>query len=103
MTQYRDVLAKFGEADAVVLGISPDNPFAVKAFAEKVGIQTPMLSDGSHVVGRLYGVFNEQTHRNRRVTFVVDKQGVIQHIDVDSVAVSPTGALGACALLKRKS
>jgi peroxiredoxin len=37
----------------------------------------------------------------RRTTFVVDMDGVIQHIDQASAALDPAGAVGACARLKK--
>jgi peroxiredoxin len=37
-----------------------------------------------------------------RTTFVVDKEGIIQHIDKDAAAIDPSGAHAACSLLEHR-
>jgi hypothetical protein len=39
----------------------------------------------------------------RRTTFVIDANGILQHIDQAADAIDPSGAVGACSLLKKKS
>ena len=39
-----------------------------------------------------------QIHWARRVTFVIDKEGIIRHIEEGSAALDPAGALAACPL-----
>ena len=38
----------------------------------------------------------------RRGTFVIDKEGRIQHVEVGNTAVDPTGAYQVCDLLTKK-
>ena len=38
----------------------------------------------------------------RRTTFVVDKEGIIRHIDKDQAAIDPSGAHAMCSLLEKK-
>lgn len=49
-------LAEYEKLNAKVLGISGDNPFAQKAWAEKEGIGLTLLSDYEHAVAKAYGV-----------------------------------------------
>jgi alkyl hydroperoxide reductase subunit AhpC len=49
-----------------------------------------------------YGIFNEEAGFGNRATFVIDKDGIIQHIDEGSVAIDPAGAADACNILTHK-
>jgi alkyl hydroperoxide reductase subunit AhpC len=49
-----------------------------------------------------YGVFNEATGFGMRATFVIDKDGKIQHIEEGNTAINPAQAAEACTLLKKK-
>ena len=53
-------------------------------------------------VTQAYGVLNPQSQFANRATFVVDKQGVIQHIEEGNGAIDPTGAITMCSALKKK-
>lgn len=100
MKAFQDGIARLEGADAVVFGISVDSPFANKKFAEELGVSFPLLSDLKREVVQKYGVYNEQFGAANRATFVVDKQGVIRHIEEGRTAIDPTGAIQACARLK---
>jgi peroxiredoxin len=76
---------------AEVYGISGDNPFAQKAWAEKENITLQLLSDYDHKVTEAYGVAYESflPAKNlimggvaKRSAFVIDKAGVIQYAEV---------------------
>ncbi len=54
----RDVKDEVG--DAVILGISPDQPDKLKRFDEKYGLGFTLLSDPDHVVAQRYGVWGEK-------------------------------------------
>ena len=49
-----------------------------------------------------YGVFNEEQGFGNRATFVIDKEGIIRHIDEGNVAIDPTSIADACNVLMRK-
>jgi alkyl hydroperoxide reductase subunit AhpC len=49
-----------------------------------------------------YGVFNEEQGFGNRATFVIDKEGKIQHIDEGSVALDPTSVVDACNVLTHR-
>ena len=102
MSRYRDNSAQFGANNAAVFGVSVDSTWANNAFREKMGLDFPLLSDFRRDYTRALGILDENSLTARRVTFVVDDQGVIRHIDMAADALDPTGALGVCSLLKKK-
>lgn len=102
MQAYQADLAKFDANDTVVLGISVDSSPANKAFAEKIGVTFPLLSDFKRKTVKDYGIFDEERGFGTRATFVVDKDGIIQHIEQGNTAIDPTGAYQACSMLKKK-
>ena len=85
-----------------MLGISVDSSPANAAFAKQIGVTFPLLSDFQRTVSKDYGIFNEKYGFANRTTFVVDKDGVIQHIDKDREAIDPSGAGQACSLLEHR-
>ena len=74
-----------------MLGISVDSNDANKAFAEKLGLTYPLLSDVRRQMARAYGVLyddpamaNDPTTifrylRAKRSWFVIDKEGVVRY------------------------
>jgi peroxiredoxin len=99
---YQADIAKFEQSNTQVLGISVDSSPANKAFAEQIGVHFPLLSDFQRKVSVEYGILNEKYGFANRTTFVVDKQGIIQHIEKDAAAIDPTGAHAVCSLLEHK-
>ena len=84
-------LPNYDGANAVVYGISGDNPFAQEAWAQKEKIGVTLLSDYEHKVAKEYGVAYDSflPERNlgmggvpKRAAFIVDKNGVIQYVEV---------------------
>lgn len=82
---------EYTQLNAKVIGISGDNPFAQKAWAEKEGISLQLLSDYDHKVTEAYGVAYESflPAKNlimggvpKRSAFIVDKSGIIQYAEV---------------------
>ena len=82
-----------------MLGISVDSAPANAAFAKQIGVTFPLLSDFFRKVSKEYGVLNTEQGFANRTTFVVNKQGIITHIDKDQEALSPSGANEACSLM----
>ena len=85
-----------------MIGISVDSVPANKVFADQIGVKFPLLSDFMRTATKEYGIFNEERGFANRTTFVVDKNGVIQHIDKDATAIDPTGAGAACDLIEHR-
>ena len=88
--------------DTAVYGISIDSPFANEAFAKQIGVTFPLLSDMKREVTKAYGILNDQNFFANRTTFVVDREGKIQHIVEGNGAVSPDSAIEMCTSLKPK-
>lgn len=79
-----------------------DSSPANKVFAKQEGLTFPLLSDFQRIVSKDYGILNDKYGFANRTTFVVDKEGVIQHIEKDKEALDPSGAHAACSLLEHK-
>jgi peroxiredoxin len=102
MKAYQSDIAKFEASGTQVLGISVDSSPANARFAQDLGLTFPLLSDFvRRQVVKDYGVFSESGGYGTRATFVVDKEGVIKHIEQGRTAVDPTGAYNACNLLSK--
>jgi peroxiredoxin Q/BCP len=78
---FRDMHESFVEAGCQVVGISSDSVKAHKKFAEKFQLQYTLLADTKKSVrkafdvpGNLFGLIPG------RVTYIIDKQGIIQGI-----------------------
>ena len=84
------------------MGISIDRPESNREFAREIGATFPILSDPVKATAKAYGVLNFTRLFANRTTFVIDKDGVIQHIDHGSDATDPTKSFGACSLLEHK-
>ncbi len=77
---FRDNYQVFQEAGAEVIGISSDSPQSHRQFASKYQLPFPLLSDEDNRVRKLYGVPNTLFFIPGRVTYVIDKDGIIRHI-----------------------
>ena len=86
--------------DVAVLGVSVDSLWSHRAFAEKFGISYPLLSDETREVSKRYGVLDPGGRVDRRVTFVIDREGIVRKIDSGSEAVDPGGVVKFCSLMK---
>ena len=73
-----------------------------KAFAKEIAVTFPLLSDWKRQTNKDYGLYNEASGYGNRATFVVDKDGIIQHVEQGRTAVDPTGAYQVCDLLQKK-
>lgn len=101
-------MAKIEASDSVIFGISIDSPPANGAFAQKIGVTFPLLSDMTHKVLKEYGIMQDfplggdKVQFARRTTFVIDKNGIIKHIEFDTTAIDPTTAVTICTGLNEK-
>ena len=73
-----------------------------KAFAEKIAVTFPLLSDWKRQTTKDYGLYNEASGYGNRGTFVIDKDGKIQHVELGRTAIDPTGAYQVCDALQRR-
>src|SRR5438034_2364585 len=84
--EFRDMYQKIEEADAVVIGVSPDSPESHEKFIAKHGLPYSLIPDEAHELAVAYGVWKEKSMYGRkfmgieRTTFIIDAQGKISHI-----------------------
>jgi peroxiredoxin Q/BCP len=83
---FRDSRGRLTRRRAVVLGISTDSVASHARFADRHGLDFPLLSDPAHEVSRAYGVWTEKTLYGRksmgieRSTFLIDPKGKLRNI-----------------------
>jgi thioredoxin-dependent peroxiredoxin len=75
---FRDQYEDFKDVGAEVIGVSSDGGAAHEKFAIKYKLPFLLLSDRGGVVRKQYGVPATLGLLPGRVTFVIDKQGVVQ-------------------------
>jgi len=103
MKAYQADIAKFEANDTQVFGVSVDSIPANREFAKQIGVTFPILSDfAKRSVVKDYGLFNEDGGYGNRATFVIDKDGIIQHIKEGNEAVDPSSAEDTCNILSHK-
>lgn len=77
---FRDSYEVFQQAGAEVIGISSDSEGSHAQFASRFQLPFVLLSDAGGKVRRLYEVPATFGLLPGRVTYVIDKEGVIRHI-----------------------
>jgi peroxiredoxin Q/BCP len=78
---FRDEYEAFKEADAEVIGISSDTPQSHSEFMKNHRLPFILLSDENKTVRRMFNVpGNLLGLLDGRVTYIVDKQGIVRHI-----------------------
>jgi len=83
---FENNLKAIKKKGAVVIGISADSVDSHIKFAEKYGLNFPLLSDGKKDVVKSYGVWKEKSMYGKkyfgieRTTVVIDEQGIVQSI-----------------------
>jgi peroxiredoxin (alkyl hydroperoxide reductase subunit C) len=104
LPEVQERLADFERADAVVLGISVDSHWSNAAFARKLGVTFPLLSDWKREATAAYGVLLGSGFSGRAL-FLVDRQGTIRWREVsedpDSLEAVPRLQDALAALARR--
>jgi peroxiredoxin Q/BCP len=77
---FRDDYEGFGKLDAEVIGISSDSVESHRSFAAKHDLPYTLLSDEEGKVRKLYGVPNTLGIFPGRVTYVIDREGIVRHV-----------------------
>jgi peroxiredoxin Q/BCP len=99
---FRDNLNSLASAGYQVLGVSKDEPEAMRRFKDEQGLTFPLLSDPELTVHQAYGAYGEKNSYGRvvtgtiRSTFVVDEQGAVE------LPLYNVKATGHVAMLRRK-
>lgn len=77
---FRDKYYEFQNTDTEIIGISSDSGASHFKFAAKFNLPFTLLSDEGSKVRKLYNIPNSYLFIPGRVTFIIDKVGVIRHI-----------------------
>lgn len=77
---FRDRYEAFTEVGAEVIGISGDSIDSHQKFATKYQLPFTLLSDSGDRLRKLYGVPATLGLLPGRVTYVIDKEGIVRHI-----------------------
>lgn len=84
---FRDNLSSLAAAGFQVLGVSPDEAEALKAFAADESLTFPLLSDPGAELAKTYGAFGEKTVGGKtfegtlRSTFVIGEDGKLSSVE----------------------
>ena len=82
----RDHHADYEQANAVVLGISPDPVAKIKKFHDKEGLNFALLADEDHAITERYGVWVQKSMYGKaymgaeRTTFIIDAAGKVAEV-----------------------
>jgi len=90
-TSFKNDGSKMRDYNVAYFTASNDPPEANKKFAEKLGVDYPILSDPQSSVAKAYGVLNQKGNAAQRWTFFIGPDGKILAID-KSVKTDTHGA-----------
>jgi thioredoxin-dependent peroxiredoxin len=99
--RFRDDFAKFRVTGAEIMGISDDSAESHARFVSKYNLPFKLLSDKGGRVRKLYGVKKTFGLIPGRVTFVIDREGIVRHVfsSQSSPARHPVEALAQLSRL----
>ena len=105
-TSFKNDGAKMRDYDVAYFTASNDPTDKNKAFAEKLGVDYPILSDVDSSVSQKYGVFNPERKAAQRWTFYIGADGKILYIDktvkTDTHGADVATKLGELGVAKKK-
>jgi thioredoxin-dependent peroxiredoxin len=82
----RDRGDEYAKPGAKVIGVSPDEPEAIKKFDDKYGLGFTLLGDVDHKVAEKYGAWGEKSMYGKkymgmlRSTFIIDPKGKVARV-----------------------
>jgi len=79
----RDGFQAILAAGAVILGVSADDQESHAAFAKKFSLPFPLLADPDRTIIDAYGVRMAVIGIAKRVTFIIDRDGIVRNILTD--------------------
>jgi peroxiredoxin Q/BCP len=77
---FRDSYEELTSLGAEVLGVSGQSVESHVAFASHYGLPFILLSDEGNKIRELYGVPSSMGIIPGRVTYIIDKKGIVRHI-----------------------
>jgi peroxiredoxin Q/BCP len=75
---FRDNYAAITAYDALIVGVSGDSEESHRSFKRSNALSFPLISDPGGKVRELYDVTSKLPLLRPRVTYVIDKQGIIR-------------------------
>ena len=85
LCEIRDTYQDWSGLGAHVYGISRDARFSHAAFKEQFHLSHSLLADTKGVVAKAYATWNEDLWAAERLTLVIDKDGIITHIQKNPI------------------
>ena len=88
LCNVRDNISLYNNSNAQVLGISVDSLYVLNKYKQEQNLNFPLLSDFNKEAAKAYDVLYEtfsafEMHGvSKRAVFVIDKEGIIQHMEV---------------------
>lgn len=77
---FRDSYEKFVEAGATVIGVSGDSDESHEGFAAQHRLPFLLASDADGALRKAFGVPKTLGLFPGRVTYVIDRQGIVRHV-----------------------
>ena len=88
---FGDLNEEFNDRDTEVIGFSTDNEFVHRAWRmdnENIrNVPFPLVADTNGSLAKSLGIYNEEEGVAERGTFIVDQNGVIQHVSINAGSV----------------
>ena len=77
---FRDAYADFQQIGTEVIGVSADTSESHQKFAQRRKLPYRMVSDADGSIRKLYGVPKTFGLIAGRVTYVIDREGIVRHV-----------------------
>ncbi len=77
---FRDAYEDFVQAGALVVGVSADGVASHRAFADRHRLPFTLVADVGGSLRRAFAVPRALGFLDGRVTYVIDKQGIVRHV-----------------------
>lgn len=91
ITSFNDHFDEFAKRDTNLVGASIDSQYVHLAWRNSdprlKGLKFPMLADTSKSLSEELGILEKENKIAYRTTFIIDPQGVIQHVSVNGLNV----------------
>ncbi len=91
---FQEVLSEFEKRNTTVFAVSVDSVYSHLMWLDQPkerggikGVTYPLLSDITKSISRAYGVLNEEQGITLRALFIIDKNNIIQSMQVNNLSL----------------
>ena len=84
LCEFSESFDRYAGKGVAVLPVSVDSVPTLKEFKAKYAMKTDLLSDFKREASRAFGVLREDTFFSERAYFLVDRDGVVRWVHVES-------------------